>query len=118
MDRHVVRVDLIVKKKGPIKISVDPWEQHSKIGDTVSWAFTGDITSGKIDVKNKRRAWPFEGPRPPLRGTKRKRAKTGVRTEHRLYPVTIPYTITLTFKDPASGAKRLAVIDPDMVVDA
>ena len=118
MVRHVVTVDLIVKKKGSIYVSVNPWEQHSKIGDTVSWAFTGDITSGKIDVKNKRRAWPFEGPRPPLRGTKRKRAEAGVRTARRRKNVTIPYTITLTFKDPASGAKRLAVIDPDMVVDA
>jgi hypothetical protein len=117
MAAHVVVVDLVVKRKGSIKVNVNPWEQHSRVGDTVSWKFTGDIVTGRIDIKNKRRAWPFAGRRPPLLGTRKKRAKTGRRADYRIGGVTIPYTITLEFRDPAGGPMRTAVIDPDMVID-
>jgi hypothetical protein len=62
--------------------------------------------------------WPFEGRKPPIRGTKARNAKTGRRLVHRrMASVTLPYRVILQFRDPTDGHLRTAVVDPDMVID-
>lgn len=117
MATHVVTVDLQVKKRGSIVIKVDPWEVHSKLGDTVSWNFTGDITKGSVEPESKRRVWPFAGRLPPLKGTKARNARTGKRTAHPNASKIVSYRVILEFRDPTDGHIRSATVDPDMVID-
>ena len=117
MPGPTVTVDLKVRKKGAITISVDPWEVHCALGETVQWNFTGDVTSGSVSPEYKSRVWPFAGPNPPLKGTKKKNARTGKRTRRTLTAKVVPYRVTMQFKDPTDQHLRSASVDPDMVID-
>lgn len=113
----VVTVDLKVRKKGAIVITVDPWEVHCTIGERVSWNFTGDIASGTTTLESTSRVSPFSGRKRSFKGTKRKNARSGKVRARRYGSVVVPYRVTVEFRDPTDQHLRTASVDPDMVIE-
>ena len=115
MAERVVTLDLTVKKTGSIKVAINPWERHAKVGDTIVFKPSGDITRYTIILHA--RNPPFVGGKRKIVVGAAKVAKTtDVKGTAKLY-TPYHYTVELYFNDPA-GNERSVSVDPDMVIEA
>lgn len=113
MAKKAVEVDVYLVNK--LEIKVKPWAVHVDQGDTIEWTLTGHgVQSLRIDRSTPASTWPFKT-KPPDPAYEGKHPKTPQGRDPGAKPGTIPYTITVSFS--VGGKKRVATIDPDMVID-
>ena len=115
MAERVVTLDLTVKKTGSIKVAINPWERHAKVGDTIVFKPGGDVTG--FDVIWHTRNSPFVGGKKSIGVRSAKAAKTTHVKGTAKLNTPYRYTVKLYFNDPA-GNRRSVTVDPDMVIEA
>jgi len=109
---------------GKLEIKVKPWIVEVATGDTLEWVpveHNNDeiVRWMRIDSSVPESMWPFPTTPPDsaYKGDKAKPPKTPDKRKPGLQKGTrVRYVITVAFSDD-EGNERVAVIDPDMVMD-